>query len=36
MLNLPLSNPGEPATPFFAESFTPAQKDDLIAFLQIL
>jgi cytochrome c peroxidase len=36
MLNLPASNPGESATPFFPEAFTPDQKDDLIAFLQIL
>jgi cytochrome c peroxidase len=35
MLNLPLVNPPEPGS-FFPESFTPAQKDDLIAFLQIL
>jgi len=35
MLNLPLVNPPEPGS-FFPESFTPAQKDDLMAFLQIL
>jgi cytochrome c peroxidase len=35
MLNRPLVNP--PETPFgFPESFTPQEKDDLIAFLQIL
>jgi cytochrome c peroxidase len=35
MLNRPLVNP--PETPFGPpESFTPAEKDDLIAFLQIL
>jgi cytochrome c peroxidase len=35
MLNLPLVNPPEPGSPF-PESFTPAEKDDLIAFLTIL
>jgi cytochrome c peroxidase len=35
MLNRPLVNPPEPGS-FFPESFTPAEKDDLIAFLQIL
>jgi len=35
MLNLPTVNPPEPNSPF-PESFTPDQKDDLIAFLQIL
>jgi cytochrome c peroxidase len=35
MLHLPLVNPPEEGS-FFPESFTPAQKDDLIAFLQIL
>jgi hypothetical protein len=33
--SLSLVNPPEPGSPF-PESFTPAQKDDLIAFLQIL
>jgi cytochrome c peroxidase len=35
MLNLPLVNPPEPGS-FFPESFTPTQKADLLAFLQIL
>ena len=35
MLNLPLVNPPEPGSAF-PESFTPAQKADLLAFLQIL
>ena len=35
MLNLPLVNPPE-AGSFFPESFTPQQKDDLIAFLTVL
>ncbi len=35
MLNRPLVNPPEPGS-FFPESFTPQEKDDLIAFLEIL
>jgi cytochrome c peroxidase len=35
MLNRPLVNPPEPGS-FFPESFTPAEKDDLMAFLTIL
>jgi len=35
MLNRPLVNPPEPGSAF-PESFTPQEKDDLIAFLQIL
>ncbi len=35
MLNRPLVNPPEPGS-IFPESFTPQEKDDLIAFLQIL
>ncbi len=35
MLNLPAVNPPEDGSPF-PESFTPDQKDDLLAFLQIL
>ena len=35
MLNLPLVNPPEPGSPF-PESFTPAQKADLLAFLRVL
>jgi len=35
MLNRPLVNPPEPGS-FSPESFTPQEKDDLIAFLQIL
>jgi cytochrome c peroxidase len=35
MLNLPLVNPPEEGS-FFPESFTPQQKDDLIAFLMVL
>ena len=36
MLNLPLREPARAAGSFVPESFTPAQKADLIAFLQIL
>jgi cytochrome c peroxidase len=35
MLSRPLVNPPEPGSPF-PESFTPQEKSDLIAFLQIL
>jgi len=35
MLNRPLVNPPEPGS-FVPESFTPQEKDDLIAFLQVL
>lgn len=35
MLNRPLVNPPEPGS-LFPESFTPAEKDDLVAFLEIL